>query len=121
MFTIEENKIYLTRGDTAEIQVKLEKLDGTIYRTQQGDAVYFRMKRYPTNNTSEILIEKTAAIVPDIEEDDITVSLVPADTINLDFGEYSYEIELVTEAEEHYTVIADTEFVIGKEIENHEQ
>ena len=116
MFTIDENKIYLTRGDTAEITVTLKKLDDTDYEMQSGDVLYFRMKKYPTNDPSGILIEKTA----DVSAEEISISLEPEDTIDLAFGEYSYEIELVTDDERHYTVIADTEFVIGKEIENHE-
>ena len=117
MFTIEENRIYLTRGDTAEILVNLTKLDGTDYEVQPGDTLYFRIKKYPTNDPSEILIEKTAVIT----QDEVTITLAPADTIELPFGEYSYEVELVTETEAHYTAIADTEFVVGKELENHEQ
>lgn len=116
MLTIDENRIYLTRGDTAEIAVSLKKLDDTDYEMQTGDVLYFRMKKYATKDPSEILIEKTA----DVLNNEISFTIEPYDTESLAFGEYSYEVELVTGAEEqHYTVIADSEFVIGKEIENH--
>ena len=116
MFTITENKIYLTRGDSADISVNLTDLEGEPYEIQPGDVVYFRMKERATKEPSRILIERTA----DISGNEIVISLNEADTEHLPFGKYHYEIELVTEDDKHYTVIVDTEFEVGKEIENHE-
>ena len=47
------------------------------------------------------------------------MSFLPEDTIPFDFGDYRYEIELVTGDDEHYTVIADSVFKIGTELEHH--
>ncbi len=115
MFTIEDNNIYLTRGDTADITLTITQLDGSDYEVQEGDTLIFRMKKYATKEASEVLIEKTALV----SDGEITFSLVPEDTLTLAFGEYRYEVELVTDADDHYTVIADTEFEVGKELENH--
>lgn len=115
MFVIEENRIYLTRADTADIDVTLEKLDGSEYEVQEGDSIIFRVKKYATKDVSEVLIEKQA----DIEDNEITISLEPEDTLDFAFGEYRYEVELVTADNRHYTVIADTAFEVGKELENH--
>lgn len=116
MFTITGNKIYLTRGDSADISVNLTDIEGEPYEIQPGDVVYFRMKQRATKEPSQILVEKTAHI----SENEIIVSLDEADTKELPFGKYHYEIELVTANNKHYTVIVDTEFEVGKEIENHE-
>lgn len=115
MFTIEDNRIYLTRGDTADISLIITQLDGSEYEVQEGDTLIFRMKKYATKESSEVLIEKTALV----SEGEITFSLMPEDTLTLAFGEYRYEVELVTDADDHYTVIADMEFEVGKELENH--
>lgn len=115
MFTIEDNRIYLTRGDTADISLTITQLDGSEYEVQEGDTLIFRMKKYATKESSEVLIEKTALV----SEGEITFSLMPEDTLTLAFGEYRYEVELVTDADDHYTVIADMEFEVGKELENH--
>lgn len=116
MFTIEDNRIYLTRGDTADIAVTLENMDESEYEMQEGDTLIFRMKKSATKGASEVLIEKFAAV----DGTDITISLLPSDTETLGFGEYRYEVELVTADDHHYTVIADEEFEVGKELENHE-
>lgn len=115
MFTIDDNRIYLTRGDTADIAVSLKNLDDSDYEMQDGDTLYFRMKRYATKDASDILVEKIA----EVTEDEVIISLVPTDTLELAFGVYRYEVELVTYDDKHYTVIADTEFEVGKELENH--
>lgn len=115
MFEVSDNKIYLTRGDTADILVSLTTLDGSDYEMQTGDELYFRVKKNATKTASEILIEKEA----DVTETEIVISLVPEDTMDFGFGEYRYEIELVTATGKHYTVIADEDFEVGKELENH--
>ena len=115
MFTITGTKIYLTRGDSADISVTLTNMDGTPYELQPGDTVYFRMKQKVTNEESQILIEKTAYI----SQDEIVISLDEPDTMELPFGKYHYEIELVTDDGRHYTVVVDADFEVGKELENH--
>ena len=115
MFIIDDNRIYLTRGDTADIAVSLKNLDDSDYEMQEGDTLWFRLKRYATKDNSEILVEKTA----DVYDEEVIISLVPEDTLGLAFGEYRYEVELVTAEDKHYTVIADESFEVGKELENH--
>lgn len=110
MLTINGNQIILTRGDTMLIRLSLKNDDGTQYIPTATDKIYFRLKKHATY--PEILIEKQLS--------DMILELVPEDTINLDFGAYRYEIELVTEDGRHYTVISDEPFIIAKEIENHE-
>ena len=117
MFEIDDNRIFLTRGDTCVIGITLTNMDGTAYEPKPDDVIIFRMKRNATKAPTEMLIEKEA----DIVDGEITVGIGPSDTVELAFGEYHYEVELVTgdEGSEHYTVIADQTFEIGKELENH--
>lgn len=115
MFTITSNTIFLTRGDNAEIALSLKDEKGNAYTVQDGDKIVFRLKKQVTRSASKILIEKEALI----EQNGISFFILPEDTIPLDFGGYRYEIELITVSNEHYTVVADSAFEIGKEIENH--
>lgn len=114
MFTVNNNRIFLTRGDTAELSLSLVDGNGNVYEPTEGDTIYFRLKKYATSTASEVLISKTADL------NLMTISFEPTDTIALSFGDYRYEVELVTSGGSHYTVIADSAFEIGKELENHE-
>lgn len=71
MFEIYDNKIYLTRGDTAILQVKLKDIKNASYELQEEDTVYFRLKKKATNESSIILIEKI------MDKTGMTVTLNP--------------------------------------------
>lgn len=104
--------ITLTRGDTAYIDVTgLKNKDGTVYTFVEGDMVYFRLKGSET-------IEKQLVI--DLLNNKATLTLEPEDTESLNFTSYKYEMELVTSIGEHFTFIADRTFIIGLELEDHE-
>lgn len=109
MLVVSENQIYLTRGDTLTITLSLTNDDGSTYIPDEADRIYFRLKKFAA--TAEILVEK--------EIINMILQLNENDTKNLTFGDYRYEIELVTANGSHYTVIENKLFTIGKEIENH--
>lgn len=113
MLTISNNKINLTRGDTMILEVALKDESGEEYVPSAGDKIYFRLKKSVT--AKDILIEK------EIPYDTRILQLNEEDTEDLKFGTYCYEIELVTEANYHFTVIANTEFEISQELEIHGQ
>lgn len=103
--------ITLTRADTAYIDViALKNADGTDYTYEDGDAVWFRLKGVS-------LLEKQLGI--DFENNKSTLTLLPNDTVNIPFGIYKYEMELVTAIGEHFTFIADKHFTISEELEAH--
>lgn len=103
--------IMLTRGDTAYIDVtELKNKDGTTYTFVASDMVYFRLK-------GPEMIEKQLDI--DLLNNKATLTLEPEDTEALNFTSYKYEMELVTSIGEHFTFIADRNFVIGLELEDH--
>lgn len=107
-----DGSIELTRGDNAAIEIVLTDMDGNPYEYLDGDQIYLRIKKQ-VKDSVPVLIEKVGDITTS------TFELVESDTKNLDFGDYRYEVELVTADKEHYTVITDTKFTIGKEIEVH--
>ena len=87
MFKIDENTnaIQLTRGDTAKITVSFTDEGGDPY-DMSGDVVRFGVKRSPFDR--ECVLEKT------IDSETGTFVLTPADTANMEFGDYLYDIEI---------------------------
>lgn len=111
MLRVSRNRITLTRGDTAYLNIALIDDSGGAYTPIEGDKLYFRLKKSAIS--SSLLLEKEVYI------DTGVLELKPEDTARLDFGLYRYEIELVTEAGEHFTVIENAPIEINAELENH--
>lgn len=102
------NTIVLTRGDSRDVKITLTDVDGYPYMPVEGDELWFTLKKTPASE--DILLEKS------IDSDTLTISFVEADTENFVFGEYRYEVELVTSNNDHYTVIKNTPFIITEEL-----
>lgn len=93
----ENNNIYLTKGDTAIIDISLT-YDGEPWIMPESDRIYFAMKRNAKFNVTVLSREYTR---PQIE-------LYQADTNALSFGEYDYSITYI-----HSGGAVDT-FLTGK-------
>lgn len=111
MIKITNNKIHLTRGDTASIDVVLYDNNGDEYTPEEGDTIKFRLKQDPYAET--ILLEKT------VDTESMILLIEESETAELSFGTYYYEIELITSNDYHYTAIANAQFIVGVELENH--
>ncbi len=109
MFDIEKitNKITLTRGDSAELEVVLSDELSATYEMQESDCLIFTMKK---SFDDTVIALKKKVIGTNI------FNFVPADTKKLSFGKYYYDIQLETASGEVYTVIPSSEFVVGEEI-----
>lgn len=115
MLKIQRNSIYLTRGDTAFIVVKLKDESGAPYTPETGDHIYFRVKE--SLAATELLIEKECLIMESEEETTIQLTIDESDTADLIPAVYRYEIEVVTALGYHFTAIANSNFEIGAELE----
>lgn len=58
MFKIIGAKIFLTRGDTAFIDIKILRMDGTEYQLKAGDQVLFTVKKNARDET--VLFQKNS-------------------------------------------------------------
>lgn len=103
-----DNTIRITRGDSLTINITLTDGDGYQYEPVLGDVVWFRVKK--SASATEILIEKQ------IDIETLVLELVESDTETLAFGEYKYEIEVITNEQDHYTVIKNAPFIITEEL-----
>lgn len=107
MFAIDSNTdIQITRGDTAVIAINLELEDGTEYVLAAGDTLLFTVK---TNvRTKDILIQKAFT--------DRQIKINPADTDNLPYGTYYYDVQLSTVGGDVFTVITPHKFKVSAEV-----
>ena len=113
MLTITDDKIYLTRGDTAKIAVTVNKADGSAYALDAEDKVIFRLA---PDAGKPLVVEKECEI--DLVNNKAVLSLDTDDTKECKFKVYRYEFELIRNADSgHYTFIVDKPFEIGRELE----
>ncbi len=106
MLVITDDEVILTRGDSADINVKITDANGDIYTLAEGDVIKFTLKK--NCETSDIIIQKT--LVNSI------ISLQPADTEDLSYGTYYFDVQLTTAGADVYTVVSPHRFIIDKEV-----
>lgn len=91
MLTIgSNNKITLTRGDTAILKIAITDKEGEAYTPGVGDEIRFAMKK---NYTDENVLVRAEAV---IDGSDITITILPEHTKFLAYGSYKYDIQLTT-------------------------
>ena len=86
MFRIEDDVIYLTRGDDASIEVDLRTGDGE-YEMEFGDTLTLTV-RNTTGDEGELIFR--------VESDTNTIVITHADTKEASVGQYSADIQLTT-------------------------
>lgn len=99
--------IKLTRGDSAYIAIGIKSADGADYQPYADDVLTLTVKK--TVNDAEPAFQKTVTGWAEFK-------IEPADTANLEFGKYKYDVQLQTATGDIYTIIEPTEFEIGKEV-----
>lgn len=105
--SIRGNIIFLTRGDTLKVTVKILQGEEE-YTPQEGDSVRFALKK--TTSDEEPLILR------DIPTDTLVLKLNPEDTKGLDFGKYKYDIELTKANGDVDTFIGPEWFILTEEV-----
>lgn len=115
MLSINENTIYLTRGDSASIKLTLLNSDGTSYSPDSGDTIRFAMKQYMSDSAA-VLVTKS------IDTSTLILSLAPSDTESLTYSTsrpYKYDIEITYSGGDVDTFIADANIYILPEVDVH--
>ena len=112
MFDVIDNKIYLSRGDSAIIGIEITDDESEPYTPSSGESVVFTLKR-ATEQCKTIIVKEF------IENgNDLIVSFDESDTINLSFGVYVYDVILYDSDGNVYTIIPPTEFEIMGVVHN---
>lgn len=105
MFSIVGTTIKITRGDTGIFTFDVMN-EGAEY-DYSNDTVLFTVKQ--NTLTTDILFQKQIRYGEN-------VTILPADTDNLSYGEYVYDIQLTTEGGFVDTVITPSKFIVTPEV-----
>ena len=97
----------MNRSDSVFITVTIRDAQGKNYEMQEGDALYFAVKKKATDVNYAIAPMKLTTNV---------LELKSSDTAHLDFGTYVYDIKLVTKAGYQSTVVQSSQFTIVESI-----
>ena len=93
---MEEQAIYLTRGDSAEVSIDLTTDGGEKYELGAGDTLTLTVRKEPTA-TSAVIFAKSVT-------GSGAVTITPEDTQDAEVGQYSADIQLTTADGEVHTV-----------------
>lgn len=96
MFYVEDQAIYLTRGDSAEVSIDLTTEGGETYDLGAGDTLTLTVRKEPTATSAVVFAKavKGSGVIP----------IAPEDTREAEVGQYSADIQLTTADGEVHTV-----------------
>jgi hypothetical protein len=103
-----QGTIFLTRGDSAFFDVEIQHGDKA-FQPMDGDVLNFSVKRTP--NDEEYCIKKSFSPAEPIV-------IEPADTKDMAFGRYMYDVQLTRANGEVYTIVEPKHFYVKEEITN---
>lgn len=99
--------ITLPRGNSAVFSLTLTNADGTPFVPSENDSVIFTLKKSTSKDANAIFVKKIVPI-----NDRMTVTFTPADTVNLNPGDYYYDVAVCLSGVEFYTAIFCDNFKI---------
>ena len=105
-YKIRRNKIQLVRGDTLRAKLTLQDKAGNLYIPTADDEILFTVKRNAM--TDKALIQ--------VRVENSEVVLNPADTENLEFGSYVYDVQVILSDGTRDTVIQANIFELLPEV-----
>lgn len=106
MFTIYDNAITLTRGDSAVMGLDILDVNSDSYTMQEGDVAVFTLKKNVV--TREIMLQKEFDANGQIE-------ILPEETERFDYGMYYYDVQLTQSTGVVQTIITPTAFYLTAE------
>lgn len=106
MLKITDNKVMLTRGDTAVLKIEIQKDDGTPYELKPTDTLVMTIKANTT--VKDIIIQKAAV--------NGVITIAASETEQLKYGYYYYDVELRQADGFVSTIISPHSFVICEEV-----
>jgi hypothetical protein len=103
--------LQMIRGDSESIRVSLTNKDNTPLPLVEGDKVYFTVKI--NVHSDEKKIQK---IISSFTEGVAIINIAPADTKNLIFGDYVYDVQINRADGRVTTVVPPSKFSICEEV-----
>lgn len=108
MVKVQGTTIYMTRGDTATINLSIKDNNKNEYELEDGDIVVFSVKKNLSDDS--YLIQKT------FNEKEIIIE--HEDTKNLSFGSYLYDVQITFNDGKIATIITPSTLVLEGEVHN---
>ena len=105
-----DGDIYLTRGDTAKIDFDIRDGDGDAYTLTGTDVLTFTVKADTATSTETL--QKTLSPGYTLPR----ITLAPADTSSLAYGEYVYDVQVVLTGGETFTPVGPYKFILTEEV-----
>lgn len=106
MFNIYDNRITLTRGDTAVMGLEVLDTNSDAYEMQPGDVAVFTIKKNTV--TKEKMLQK-------VFNADGLIKINPEETQDWDYGTYYFDVQLTQADGTVQTIITPTEVYITDE------
>jgi uncharacterized membrane protein YkoI len=106
MLKVVNNAIYLTRGDTAILQLSIKQDDGSDYAIADTDNVLFTIKKSTKEKT--VILQKSVM--------DGKIKINPEETSSLEYGTYFYDVQLRKGDGTVATVITPFPFILSEEV-----
>lgn len=108
MLDINDNRIKMTRGDTARFIIDItNSVNDSLYEISPDDELTLTVKK--TINDNDFLIQKK--IIGDNQ-----FYIKPEDTAQLPYGQYKYDVQLTTVSGDVYTIIPPSTFKLDNEV-----
>jgi hypothetical protein len=108
MYSIKNNNIILTRGDSFLADLVIYNPDGTVYEVEEDDQIIFALKRTP--------YDRKPYLTKEIDHEEMKLLISHDDTKNMEFGDYLYDIRLVKESGHVDTFITEGKFTLSLEV-----
>ena len=111
---VDGTKIYMTRGDSESITVSASTKIGNIRTPRpfgEGDTIEMTVRQFPSSPS--VAMHKT--VTEFTEDGKAVIAIDPADTADLSFGTYSYDIQLTDADGGVHTIVRPSEFIVGEE------
>lgn len=103
-------EIVMVRGDTLKLYIEsIISSDGNEYALSDTDVIYFELRKEKCSDTAVIRKELTA---DDLSDRGLPVVLYPCDTAELPFGNYLFDIRLVMDKDNIFTIVPMTRLKI---------
>lgn len=102
--------IGIVKGDTKYISIQSIKYsDGTDYELAATDKIFMDVKTSSVSN--EVLIHKELT-KEDYEDGELKFALLPEETSKLNKGEYVFDIRLVVDYKNIFTIVRESKIVV---------
>ncbi|WP_432649476.1 hypothetical protein [Huintestinicola sp.] len=107
-------EIVLVRGDTLKLYIEsIITSDGSEYVLSDTDVIYIDLKKEDDPETAVLHKEVTAA---DRSEEGLPIVLFPCETADIPFGNYVFDVRLVMDEDNIFTIIPATRLKIVRNI-----